>query len=377
MFKTHVCLVSQQAAPNFLPLLDEKLKPKQVILLVTDQMKVQAEYLQRVIQPLGIGVKLIPFEATGSFDDMRIQLMDLLGPYKPSEIALNVTGGTKWMAITAQEIFRENSSMVFYVDIASGQVLFLDSQIAPHPLAKNVRLGAYLNAYGYELKDSKIQVKGLTDIQRELYQVLITNVAEWSGAIGQLNALASSASDNASRSASLASLPHRDPYLSKLLNACEFAGLLSVSQNTLKFTSEETRFEANGGWLENYINSKLNELKTEQVLQDSPYPNVKVVKGKTENEVDIAFMANNRLHIIECKTKRLAGKNVGGVGTEALYKLDSISALGGLGTKAMLVTYRPLNQYDSQRARELNIKVVQAHELNNLKSHLREWISHA
>ena len=85
-------------------------------------------------------------------------------------------------------------------------------------------------------------------------------------------------------------------------------------------------------------------------------------------------MANNKLHIIECKTKRLSGKQAGSAGTESLYKLDSISALGGLGTKAMLVTYRPLNTYDAQRARDLRIKVVQAAELQNLKGVLRAWV---
>jgi hypothetical protein len=196
MFKTHVCLVSQQAAPNFLPLLDDALKPQEVILLVTAQMQKQAEYLQKVIKPLGIKVRQEMFEATGSFDKLQAQLMELLKPYNADEIALNATGGTKWMAITAQEVFRMKGSPVFYVDIGSGSVLFLDSQREAHPLAKKVKLENYVKAYGYVIKNEEKIATGLSEIQRDLYQVLIKNVVEWGGALGQLNALASAAEGN-------------------------------------------------------------------------------------------------------------------------------------------------------------------------------------
>jgi hypothetical protein len=168
---------------------------------------------------------------------------------------------------------------------------------------------------------------------------------------------------------------NEDSCLQKLLKECEHANLLKFNQGQITFANESARFEANGGWLENYINSKLNELKTDQLLQDKPHLNIEVSSaGYSTNEVDVAFMANNKLHIIECKTKRLAGKNAGSAGTESLYKLDSISALGGLGTKSMLVSYRPLNSYDAARAKDLRINVVQAQELHNLKNVLRTWI---
>lgn len=376
MFKVHVCLVSQQAAPNFLPLLDEALKPQEIILLVSPQMQMQAEHLQKVIKPLGIKVRQEDFAATGSFNEMQSQLMDLLKPYAADEIALNATGGTKWMAITAQEVFRMNGSPVFYVDIATGSVLFLDSQRLPHILAKKVKLESYINAYGYSVKNEEKIATGLTELQRDLYQMLIKNVVEWGGALGQLNALASAAEKKKTLNVKLSDeCPHEDTCLQKLLKECEYANLLTVKTGTVSFANEAARFEANGGWLENYINSKLNELKSDGTLQDKPHLNIEVSSsGKSPNEVDIGFMANNKLHIVECKTKRLTGKQAGSAGTESLYKLDSISALGGLGTKSMLVSYRALNSYDTARAKDLRIKVVQAQDIYKLKDVLREWI---
>lgn len=57
MFDVQVCMVSTQAAPNLLPLLDDELKPKEVILLVTEAMKEKANQLQATIRPTGIKVQ--------------------------------------------------------------------------------------------------------------------------------------------------------------------------------------------------------------------------------------------------------------------------------------------------------------------------------
>lgn len=375
MFNVHVCMVSGQAAPNLLPLLDEAFKPKDVILLVTEAMREKAELLKNIIQPLGIHVQQLPFDATGNFTEMQEKLMALLIPYSPEKIALNATGGTKWMAIAAQEVFRMNGSPVFYMDIESGKILFLDKEQPALAISNKIKLKHYLQAYGYQIT-SEQQPKGLTEKQRELCQRLVANVGEWGGALGQLNRLANEAEHKAELVVALSVLDKTDNHLDELLRECKFSDILQydATNRKVRFTSEETRFFANGGWLEEYINSRLNELKSKGVLQDSSYLNLKVASAKSSNEIDVAFMARNRLHLIECKTKRLTGQYAGSAGTESLYKLDSISDLGGLGTKAMLISYRPLGKADAQRAKDLNIRVVQGEEIQRITNALREWI---
>jgi hypothetical protein len=186
--------------------------------------------------------------------------------------------------------------------------------------------------------------------------------------------LANEAEKSKSLSVPLSILENKDFHLDKLLMECKNSGLLIIDGKQVKFMNEASRFFANGGWLEEYINSLLNQLKGEAVLQDSSHLNLKIGTDNSLNEIDIAFMAKNRLHIIECKTKRLAGNHAGSAGTDSLYKLDSISDLGGLGTKAMLVSYRNLGQADANRARDLKIKVVQSTEIHNLKLIMRNWI---
>jgi len=376
MFDTQVCLVSAQAAPNLLPLLDKALKPSEVVLLVTEEMQLQGERLEKVIRPIGISVRQQPFEATGDFSQIQEALEQLVKGYPVGTIALNVTGGTKWMGIAAQEVFRSYGQPVFYVDIATDQVLFLDSERAPVTLTATIKLRNYLQAYGYDIISEQSTLSGLTIEQRELCGRMVNYVDEWGGAIGQLNRLASAAEQGRQLSIKLALLEHRDGQLAALLKQCEASGILQYEKDVDKvtFIDERARFFANGGWLEEYINACLNQLKSDGVLQDSSHLNLKIASSKSNNEIDVAFMARNRLHLIECKTRRLTGKHAGSAGTDSLYKLDSISELGGLGTKSMLVSYRPLLPADQQRARDLRIKVVAGADLKRVKGIIKDWI---
>ena len=45
----HVCLVSDQPMPNFLPILNRRLKPESVTLVVSERMRARAEWLKREI----------------------------------------------------------------------------------------------------------------------------------------------------------------------------------------------------------------------------------------------------------------------------------------------------------------------------------------
>lgn len=370
-------MVSAQAAPNILPLLDDSMKPEKVVLLVTLQMRQQAKYLEQVIKPRGINVVQRRLELVDDFARMQDQLYPLIENEPSDEIALNATGGTKWMAIAAQEVFRMNGSAVFYVNVDNDNVLFLDDKSTSHKLSQRIDLKNYIQAYGYEFRE-KDKITGLTKKLRELCRELVRNVNQWQGAIGNLNTLASEAEKKQQLSLKIDSvLPHPDHQLNYLLDECRRAGLLKETpDDQIHFVDETARTWANGGWLEDYVNSQLNSLKSENIIQDSPRLNLQIQRQEatSHNEVDVCFMARNRLHIIECKTKRMSGKGTADVTTDTVYKLDSISDLGGLGTRSMLVSYRKLNAADEKRAKNLRIKVIQGEQLQNLQKHLRQWI---
>ena len=90
------------------------------------------------------------------------------------------------------------------------------------------------------------------------------------------------------------------------------------------------------------------------------------------NELDVAFLANNRLYIIECKTRRFQN---GSAGSEALFKLDTLTdLLGGLQARGMLVSFQPLRDADLQRAADLRIEVCWGPDLIELTSRIERWV---
>ncbi|TAL46262.1 MAG: DUF1887 family protein, partial [Methylovulum sp.] len=93
-----------------------------------------------------------------------------------------------------------------------------------------------------------------------------------------------------------------------------------------------------------------------------------------KNELDVVFLKNNRLYLIECKTHNDKSK-ADGKNTDALYKLDSLKDLmGGLQAKAMLVSFNRLNDSDRRRADDLRIDVCAGTDLAQLPQKLTDWL---
>ena len=49
-YNIHVCIVSDQPIPNYVPILDTQFRPKEVFLLTTPKMQTKAEILKRTIE---------------------------------------------------------------------------------------------------------------------------------------------------------------------------------------------------------------------------------------------------------------------------------------------------------------------------------------
>ena len=171
----------------------------------------------------------------------------------------------------------------------------------------------------------------------------------------------------------------RDRGLRELTGRFTDAGLLSMQGQKLKFPDEKARFYVNGGWLEEHVFGVLFNLRADlRTVQDVAH-SVDLVRqtarGEVPNEIDVACLADNRLYLIECKTRQWKGKAEGMAGAQALYRLDTLAdLLGGLQARAMLVSYWDLPSYDRQRAADLGIAVCAGGALRDLPARLTDWI---
>jgi hypothetical protein len=387
-YTTHICLVSAQATPNLLPVLDEAWRPKTVVLACSAQMKEAAQALRSVIQTKCPGLKVDTLELPNAYDYAELQdaFLNYLAEHADDNIALNVTGGTKLMAVAAQEVFRSAGKPVFYVNVETDEILTIGHKAASQPLRAKLKVHEMLRAHGYSVTTQ--DQPQITRELRDLTARLIDHVASAGRALGTFNALARAARDHHLR-AEMTPAQQDSRALGDIVALFEEAGLVRIQGNSLIFKNEDARFFANGGWLESHVFEALQSLRSQTDGLSDVALGVRVSfagsAGKNQNndknEIDVAFLYRNTLHLIECKTANLAQVGTGedNKATEAIYKMESLLKLGGLRTRGMVVDYRgelAKSEANQKRAAEAGIAIVSGAQLKDLKGAIsRLWLA--
>ncbi len=370
---THICLVSAQAAPNLLPALDPELKPDEVVLLVSQKMNTNAAALTSVFKELGIRTALVALEDEHSYAAIETVLLKVAEERDGQQIALNLTGGTKLMALVAQSIAQVAGWRSFYVDVDTDAIVWLDRESTDKKLAEQLRLPHYLKAYGFELPASPDRPQ-IGREKRELMQTLITQIDSLTTPISQLNWLTQQAEDKRRLEVTMDTQQQDSRSLEALLRNFETAGLLRVQQDKIIYTDEAARNFVKGGWLELYVYNCVAMVSGGLGIRDKA-TNLKVIQNGVENELDIAVMAHNRLFVVECKTARM-DRPEAPKANDTLFKLAEICRrVGGLGTRGMLASYRPLRESERKLASTLGIELVCGRDLIVLQERLKSWIS--
>lgn len=383
-YDIHICLISNQAAPNLLPILDTQFKPKKAIFIVSQIMKEKAKYLAETFEKKGVKViAQIKLEDEFNFDQMEKQLIDLISEYENENIALNVTGGTKLMAISAQQVFSMASKPIFYLDTDKNRIIFISKAennevIPPQDLNAKNDLDIYFSSYGFKLIQKQTK---FNEEYAYFTEGFIKYYDECKNDIPLLNKYASLADKKGLK----ITLEHQDSRISSfidLLLDLSDREIIQYKNNEIHFKNEENIRFLNGIWLEEYTYQAIKDLN---VIDDIAFSvdvgNPKYQLNKSEyneenkgnkNEFDIAFIAKNKLHIIECKTQKLEKKEI--KGEDILYKLETLKDYGGLMTKKCLVSYFEVSKSVLNRAKELNIEIIQGKDLQRLRSKIQEWI---
>lgn len=364
-------LVSDQAAPNLLPALDPAMKPQEAVLLVSQKMSGKATHLQAVLQEVGIKVHTVALPDEHNLAALESTLMDIATQREGQSIALNVTGGNKLMALAAQAVAQAAQWPTFYVDVDTDHIVWLDKERPAQAITQQLRLRHYLRGYGTTLAEG-IERPQPNPAWRTLMDDLVLNVGSLSEPIGQLNYLAQEARNSLRVNLTERQLDSRS--LEALLRKFEQAQVLQVKGNTLQFPSEAARSFANGGWIEHHVYQTVCQVTGPLAIRDKA-ANLQVhdISGQP-NEMDVAFLARNRLFVVECKTARMDNPD-DLKANDTLYKLsENCRRIGGIGTKGMLATYRPLRDSELRLAQALHIEVVAGSALARLDEKIKNWV---
>lgn len=387
-YDTHVCLVSGQATPNLLAAIDAQWRPRRVVLATSREMTAHADDLEHVLKRRGITIERLPVEDAYDYFGIYDTFFAFLDRQEVT-VALNVTGGTKLMAMAAQEAFRDANKPVFYVNVQTDELFVFGDRTRQASLAGKVGLADFLEVHGYTFADGERPAKpNITRAESDLTMRIVDGVEIFGPSLGELNAIAAQ-----SRGLLTEKLDERQRdsiNLNKVIDLFTEGGHIHREGTGIRFASEASRKFVGGGWLEQHVFKAIADLAGTKHFTDYGM-NVKVTAsdGTTSNEIDGAFLYRNTLHLIECKAANLAtaGNSGDDKGTEAIYKLETLLKMGGLRTRGMLIDYRGRLSVsygnadkarvaaNSARAKAANIHIVSGAAIKTLKSEISQWIA--
>lgn len=372
--KIHICLVSAQAAANLLPALDAELKPDLAVLVVSTSMTRQAGHLSAVLNEVGIKSERLALEDEHDFEPMQESLMQFAARHENDEVALNLTGGTKLMALAAQSVAALAQWKMFYIDADTDQLTWLGAgKSHRQALNEQLRLRHYLRGYGFTIGEEPVHPQ-LPPAQQILTETLIRQIGSLETSLAQLNWLAQQAEDRRQLTVKLDDAQRDSLSLHNLLRQFSDADVLSEQNGTLRFRSDEARTFVKGGWLEAHVFRTLSGLTAPLGIRDKA-ANLQVIDDSgVKNELDAVFIARNRLFVIECKTARM-DRPEAPKANDTLFKLaENCRRIGGIGTRRMLVSYRALREPEKKLAKALDIELVCGAEIAQLTEKLKIWV---
>ncbi len=379
---THICFLDNKLINLVTPLLDTHIPSNEVIVFVEQTKLAKLDAIRAVLNPRGISLNFKVMPQTRNTEELVSyfhQEIDSLVTHNHKTLyAFNASCGDRQHVLAMYEVVRAYEFECFMVEPNSDELHWLvPSERKNTQLADKLKIRDF-----FALIDSQINNianTGNVDIRyRKLGAKWAASQDNLGQALGNLNYLAAS-SDNAHLTSAVLNRSQLNcADLQTLIDDLEDAELVCRKNDRLVFINEEARFFANGGWLEEYVYGLLLSLKKEvphiQDIAQGVEITRKIGQGTVVNELDIVIMANNKLHLIECKTKKFDK----GEGNQVIYKLDSLTdLLGGIQARAALISYKGIRTHEQLRAKELEIELFSENELAQLREKLKTWLTQA
>lgn len=377
----HVGIIDQDPIRLITPLLDSRSSCDHIIFIGDKSQESMYQRLTSVLSQRDIQSEFFLISSVVDTTLIREAIHDLerelIGRGK--SIKLNASCGLRHRLLTVYEMFRRNNWEIFVVEPNSDKICWIypedaaDSQLQDH-----ITINDYLTVFGARAEFNEHDLPDQLDQKLyELGQKWAGNALELGPGLATLNYLATTCRKEQKLDVALTEKQQGYRELNMLLSDLVDTKLAKYGNGILTFASEDARRFSNGEWLETLVHSTVKQIQDElPTIQDRSL-NVQVYRqlGEREvrNELDVATVVNNKLHIIECKTKGMRDD-----GDDTLYKLESLrDLLGGLQARAMLVSFRPLRHNDITRAEDLGLALIGPDELKSLKRYLTEWLSDA
>ncbi|MCU8384267.1 DUF1887 family protein [Vibrio vulnificus] len=377
----HVGIIDQDPVRLVTPLLDLRTVSTHIVFIGDESQRDMYQRLHSVLAQRDITSELfvIPSVVDTRLIKQSIQTLAEDLKSRGEDVKLNASCGLRHRLLSVYEVFRTYHWPIFVVEPNSDKLCWLypdgreDSQVEDR-----ITVADYLTIFGARGEFNEVELPPQLDQKlHALGERWASHALELGPGLATLNYLATTCRKEQKLDVELSEKQQGYRELNMLLADLVEAQIATYENGILTFANEDARRFSNGEWLETLVHSTVKQIQDDMPTIQDHSLNVQVYRqlGEREvrNELDVASVVNNKLHIIECKTKGMRDD-----GDDTLYKLESLrDLLGGLQARAMLVSFRPLRHNDITRAEDLGLALIGPDELKDLKKHLTDWFAQA
>jgi tetratricopeptide (TPR) repeat protein len=363
----HICLVSNAPMSTIGVLIDPSNAVTSATLVCTDYTKPFAVHQQAILQERGIQTSICLLTDSEQITAIEAQLLALKQQYTNQTIAINITGGSKLMSLAAERVFNDADALLYYVNASDDTLVWLNDTEHSYVISDSITLNEYFIAMGYEqtgrstFEPAQSHMSVLNFLAHNQHATLVAELLH----LGRTQQ---------NQSKAKLSIPLTDkPHLQPLAEALVGASLATIENESLILASNMVWKFLEGEWLEHYCYLCLKQQQRQDpTLQDigigiklaNSYLNyTQADTGNSqavELELDVCYLINNALNIVECKT----GKNFPGADAEsAILKLHAHKTkLIGIKGKSILMSLYPLTPLNRAKAKELGVLLIEGWE---------------
>lgn len=296
--------VMHSSVPNFLFLKEMEGRYNELVFVTTPEVDkaYRGEYLETALQVEEGSVIYIPIDGNDYKASLE-RLKEKWSVHEDDKYIVNLTGGTKMMSLAVHDYFSQLDSSFYYVPI--GKNTYYNMSTGEWmPLRYRASLKEYFMLYGIWF--DSIKESSFKHSKEEAYGIF-----------------------NEVRK-------HRFYLTPRLKDAQEAK-------------SAELRRYYGGEWFEQFSYYKLKD--TFKLRNEDIALSLKIFRKENDpandNELDVAFMYENLLHVVECKVTMFGapGRSPRDVVEEYLYKLAAVSKDFGLQVSSYLFTLHQMQKF--------------------------------
>ena len=333
--KHQITLIGGQILPVFIGITEKK--PDIVHVFYSKDSKDQFSLLKNILSVTKIySYQVDPF----NYEEIKAKAEEIILANTSDKFELNITGGTKIMAIACQQVFNDLNLPIFYID--QKHVLFDITEKKSNTVKTKIKIDTFLKISGH----TKYQIGSLSDFTSDEIKLSEFILAETnSGWYWEVYSKLYKANQFLN--------PKNFNHKHKETDIKWDGNRLTVtraSENNTFISKKGLLIAFSGLWWEIIVGKAVSKWIHAYEFKMNLRIKSKVQDQKDKNEIDIVLNTGKNLIFIECKT--------GEVNQNDINKIKTVSELyGGISSRSILVSRKKPSATIIEKCHELGIDI--------------------